>query len=127
MSAQNRTITPDEFFTPADLCKQMIDVDNIGTENYIDRNAGHGNWLCVIRDAKIKNGIPLEEALTQIFGCELFDDNAEVIRTKLIDGREDLRPIVERNIVCADALTYHYKFDGSPAGSTINNPELFEF
>ena len=123
----SRIITQDEFFTPEDFIKQFIDLSKIGKENYIDRNAGHGNWLCVIRDAKIKNGIPLEEALTQIFGCELFEDNAEVIRTKLIDGREDLRPIVERNIITGSALTYHYKFDGSPAGSTINNPELFEF
>jgi hypothetical protein len=28
-------------------------------------------------------------------------------------GNESLRPIVEQNIVCADALRYHYRFDGS--------------
>lgn len=125
MSAQNRIITPDEFFTPEDLCKQLLDLDNIGTENYIDRNAGHGNWLCVIRDAKIKNGIPLEESLTQLFGCELFENNVEIIRNKLILGREELRPIVERNIVCADALKYHYRFDGTDAPKSMFS-ELFD-
>jgi len=27
--------------------------------------------------------------------------------------REDLRHIVEQNILCADGLRYHYRFDGS--------------
>ena len=40
-------------------------------------------------------------------------DNVKLCQDRLLCGREDLRHIVEQNIVCADALRYHYRFDGS--------------
>jgi hypothetical protein len=40
-------------------------------------------------------------------------DNVELCRERLLCGRDDLKHIVEQNIVCADALTYHYRFDGT--------------
>ena len=42
-----------------------------------------------------------------------MQDNVELCRDRLLCGREDLRHIVEQNIVCADALRYHYRFDNS--------------
>jgi len=42
-----------------------------------------------------------------------MQDNVELCRERLLCGREDLRHIVEQNIVCADGLRYHYRFDGS--------------
>ena len=42
-----------------------------------------------------------------------MQDNVDLCRERLLCGREDLRHIVEQNIVCADALRYHYRFDGS--------------
>jgi len=42
-----------------------------------------------------------------------MQDNVDLCRERLLCGRSDLKHIVERNIVCADALRYHYRFDGS--------------
>jgi len=37
-------------------------------------------------------------------------DNVDLCRERLLCGREDLRHIVEQNIVCADGLKYKYDF-----------------
>lgn len=58
-------------------------------------------------------GLTLEETLSKLYGVEYEEDNANLCRDRLLCGREDLRHIVEQNIVCADALRYHYRFDGS--------------
>jgi hypothetical protein len=39
-----------------------------------------------------------------------MQDNVDLCRERLLCGREDLRHIVEKNIVCHDALTYNYTF-----------------
>ena len=51
-----------------------------------------------------------------------MQDNVDLCRERLLCGREDLRHIVEKNIVCADGLAYNYCF-GEPE-SFGNN--LFE-
>jgi len=43
----------------------------------------------------------------------MMQDNVDLCRKRLLCGYEHLRHIVEQNIVCADALRYHYRFDGS--------------
>jgi hypothetical protein len=35
--------------------------------------------------------------------------------------------ILDTNIVCADALTYHYRFDGTPSTSSLTEIKLGEF
>jgi hypothetical protein len=62
---------------------------------------------------KLENGIDFEQALSTIYGVDLMQDNVELCRERLLCGRDDLKHIVEQNIVCADALTYHYRFDGT--------------
>jgi hypothetical protein len=42
-----------------------------------------------------------------------MEDNVQECRERLLCGREDLRHIVEKNIVCHDALTYDYSFNGT--------------
>jgi hypothetical protein len=57
-------------------------------------------------------------------------DNVELCRERLLCGREDLRHIVEQNIVCADALRYHYRFDGTDPYMTdeeLTRNEFFDF
>lgn len=39
-----------------------------------------------------------------------MQDNVNLCRDRLLCGREDLRHVVEKNIVCADALKYDYSF-----------------
>ena len=79
----------------------------------MDTNCGQGNWLFKILQLKLESGIEHETALRQLYGVEFQLDSAEICKTKLLCGREDLRHVVEQNIVCADALRYHYRFDGS--------------
>ena len=62
---------------------------------------------------KIENGSTFEEALSTTYGVDLMQDNVDLCRERLLCGQEHLRHIVEKNIVCADALKYHYRFDGS--------------
>ena len=61
------------------------------------------------------------------YGVDLMQDNVDLCRERLLCGREDLRHIVERNIVCHDALTYDYSFNGSnmSQGDQLWN-QLFE-
>ena len=61
----------------------------------------------------MERGSTFEQALSTIYGVDLMQDNVEECKKRLLCGREDLRHIVENNIVCADALRYHYRFDGS--------------
>ena len=71
-----------------------------------------GQWLGEVLIRKIENGIDFETALSTIYGVDLMQDNVDLCRERLLCGREDLRHIVEQNIVCADGLRYHYRFDG---------------
>jgi hypothetical protein len=62
---------------------------------------------------KLAAGIDHETALGQLYGVEFQLDSTEICRNRLLQGQEHLRHIVEQNIVCADALRYHYRFDSS--------------
>jgi hypothetical protein len=35
--------------------------------------------------------------------------------------------ILDKNIVCADALTYHYRFDGTPSDVTETQLKMSQF
>ena len=84
------------------------------TKTFIDpTGCGDGQFLGEVLIRKVENGISFEQALATIYGVDLMPDNVDLCRDRLLCGREDLRHIVEQNIVCADALRYHYRFDGS--------------
>jgi hypothetical protein len=71
---------------------------------------------------KMENGSTFEQALSTVYGVDLMQDNVELCRERLLCGRNDLKHIVEKNIVCADGLEYNYTF-GEP--ETFGN-NLFE-
>ena len=108
-----------EVFTPTPLVEEILDkmdqeLFTDPTKTFLDPSCGDGQFLASVLYRKIENGIDFETALSTIYGVDLMQDNVELCRERLLCGREDLRHIVERNIVCADALRYHYRFDGSP-------------
>lgn len=111
----------EECFTPTNLCKEIVldyennDLDLFSNphKNFLDPSCGDGQFLGEVLIRKVENGIPFEQALQTIYGVDLMPDNVELCRERLLCGQEHLRHIVERNIVCADALRYHYRFDGS--------------
>tara|TARA_B100000809_G_C14986558_1_gene476430 strand:+ start:473 stop:940 length:468 start_codon:yes stop_codon:yes gene_type:complete len=124
-----------EVFTPTPLVQEILDtldqsVFEDPTNTFIDPSGcGDGQFLGEVLIRKVENGIDFETALSTIYGVELMEDNVELCRERLLCKREDLRHIVERNIVCADTLRYHYRFDGSDpysTGSDLIFNELFK-
>ena len=108
-----------EVFTPTELVQRCLDdlpdqtVFSDPTKTFIDPSCGDGQFLSEVLIRKLENDIDFETALSTIYGVDLMPDNVELCRERLLCGRDDLRHIVEQNIVCADALTYHYRFDGT--------------
>jgi hypothetical protein len=107
-----------EVFTPTLLVEEILDKMDpevfVNFERiFLDPSCGDGQFLASVLYRKLENGATFEQALSTVYGVDLMQDNVELCRERLLCGREDLRHIVEQNIVCADGLRYHYRFDGS--------------
>jgi hypothetical protein len=107
-----------EVFTPTPLVQEVLDAldQNLfidPTKTFLDNCCGDGQFLSEVLIRKMENGSTFEEALSTTYGVDLMHDNVDLCRERLLCGQEHLRHIVEKNIVCADALKYHYRFDGS--------------
>ena len=115
---QLRVKTTGEVFTPTPLVQEMLDqlppeVFSDPSKTFLDNSCGDGQFLGEVLIRKMENGSTFEQALSTIYGVDLMPDNVDECRKRLLCGQEHLRHIVEQNIVCADALRYHYRFDGS--------------
>jgi hypothetical protein len=107
-----------ELFTPTNLVREILDklpqeLFADPEKTFLDNSCGDGQLLSEVLIRKVENNIDFEKALSTIYGVDLMSDNVQLCRDRLLCGREDLRHIVEKNIVCADGLRYHYRFDGS--------------
>jgi len=107
-----------EIFTPTPLVQEIL--DQLPSESFtdptkifLDSSCGDGQFLSEVLIRKVQNGIEFETALGTIYGVDIMQDNVDLCRDRLLCGREDLRSIVEKNIVCHDGLTYDYRF-GKP-------------
>jgi len=125
-----------EVFTPTPLVESTLDkldptTFTDSTKTFLDPSCGDGQFLASVLYRKLQNNIDFETALSTVYGVDLMQDNVELCRERLLCGREDLRHIVERNIVCADGLRYHYRFDGThPYDDELKDriiSDLFEF
>ena len=122
-----------EIFTPTPLVREML--AQIDTKQFVDINktfldpsCGDGQFLGEVLIRKIENGSTFEQALSTVYGVDLMQDNIDLCRERLLCGQEHLRHIVERNIVCHDALTYDYSFNGTNLNQDeLNWKNLFEF
>ena len=106
-----------EVFTPTPLVQEILDqlppeqfADS--TKTFLDPSCGDGQFLAEVLIRKMEAGSTFEQALSTIYGVDLMPDNVKLCQDRLLCGQEHLRPIIERNIVCCDALVYDYKFDG---------------
>lgn len=107
-----------EIFTPTSLVQEMLDnipLDQFTepTKTFLDPSCGDGQFLSEVMIKKMEYGSTFEQALSTTYGVELMMDNVIECRNRLLCGREDLRHIVERNIVCHDFLTYDNSFNGT--------------
>lgn len=104
-----------EVFTPTELVQEMLDklpqeLFSDVTATFCDPSCGDGQFLSEVLIRKLGNGIDFKTALSTIYGVDLMEDNVNLCQDRLLCGHEDLRHIVERNIVCADSLQYNYLF-----------------
>ena len=107
-----------EVFTPTELVQEILDqypqeMFSDPSKTVIDPACGDGQFLGEVLIRKMENGSTFEQALSTIYGVDLMEDNVLLCRERLLCGREDLLPIVERNIVCHNALEYDYSFNGT--------------
>lgn len=119
-----------EVFTPTELVQEVLDqlpheLFITPTKTFIDPSCGDGQFLSEVLIRKVENGIDFETALGTIYGVDLMPDNVELCRERLLCGQEHLRHIVTRNIVCHDALTYDYSFNGTDHNSVEANLDKF--
>ena len=105
-----------EVFTPTALVKEIL--DKMSTELFTnssqtvcDPSCGNGQFLAEVLLRKLENGIELEQALSTIYGVDIMLDNVKICQDRLLCGVEQYRHIVEKNIVCADALNYDFSFE----------------
>ena len=122
---QTRVKSTGEVFTPTELVQEVLENMDIEkfkdpTRTFIDPSCGDGQFLGEVLIRKMENGSTFEQALSTIYGVDLMQDNVDECRKRLLCGRTDLAHIVERNIVCHDALTYDYSFNGT----NMNQDEL---
>ena len=120
-----------EVFTPSELVNEMLNkfpkkswVDN---EEFLDPACGNGNMLIEIYRWKVEkyNHSPIK-ALSTIYGVELMADNTAECKIRLYNMAKEyikkegkltnerkkvIQKILEKNIVCHDALTYNYDFE----------------
>lgn len=115
---QARVKATGEVFTPTPLVQEVVDqlpknLFTDPTKTFLDPACGDGQFLSEILIRKLENGIPFEVALSTIYGVDLMPDNVKLTQDRLLCGHEELRHIVEKNIVEANGLEYNYLF-GEP-------------
>jgi hypothetical protein len=107
-----------EVFTPTPMVQELLDkfpseIFADLEQPFIDPTCGDGQFLGEVLIRKIEAGATFEQALSTVYGVDLMQDNVDLCRERLLCGRKDLQHIVEQNIVCADGLRYHYRFDNT--------------
>lgn len=114
-----------EVFTPTYYVQQILDEEEQNSPNmfkdwsntYMDNSCGDGQFLSEVIIRKMeRSGCTLEQALSTTYGVELMEDNVKLCKERLAgpNPTQEILDILDKNIVCADALTYHYRFDGTP-------------
>jgi type I restriction-modification system DNA methylase subunit len=112
---QNRIKATGEVFTPTPLVQEVLDklpqeLFTDATKTFIDPACGDGQFLSEVLIRKLEAGHDFATALGTIYGVDLMPDNVKLTQDRLLCGHEELRHIVEKNIVEADGLKYDYLF-----------------
>lgn len=123
-----------EVFTPEHLVEEMLsklpeETFTSHEKTILDPAAGSGNFLVKVLEWRMKHGITHKDAISTIYGVELDEENANDCRGRLSLGSTDeaIWDILNRNIICADALDENHKgwtkvgymWDGPPLSDTF--------
>ena len=119
-----------EVFTPTYKVQELLDeypreLFSNSTKTFIDSSGGDGQFLSEVVIRKMeRSNCTLEQALSTTYGVEFMEDNVKLCKERLggASPTQEILDILDINIVFADALTYHYRFDGTPP--TMSDEEL---
>jgi len=111
-----------EVFTPTELVQEILDkleeqdptLFTDPNKTFLDNSCGDGQFLSEVVIRKMeRSGCSLEQALRTTYGVELMNDNVVECRKRLAgpNTTPEILEIVNKNIVCHDALTYNYSFE----------------
>lgn len=117
MRTEERKKQLGEVFTPIPLVNEILDKlpDEIWDnpdKTWLDNSCGTGNFLIEVKRRLLERGHTLENVLGRIYGVDIMQDNIDDCRERL-DPDNKYNKIMKNNIICADGLRYHYRFDGS--------------
>jgi hypothetical protein len=115
-----------EVFTPTPLVQEMLDnlpqeLFEDPTKTFLDPSCGDGQFLSEVVIRKMgMSDCTLEQALSTTYGVELMEDNVKLCKERLAgpNPTQEILDILDKNIVCADALKYDYSF-GEPVGIEV--------
>ena len=127
-----------EVFTPPELVNEMLDKlpSEVWAEEktFCDPAAGNGNFLVEVYRRKVEthHHDPLA-ALITIYGVELMEDNVAELRDRMLSlaleyglSRDDAIRVLNKNIVCHDALTYDFSFrEDGKVSTSKERPFIF--
>jgi hypothetical protein len=111
-----------EVFTPTPLVQEMLDkleeqdptLFSDPNKTFLDNSCGDGQFLSEVVIRKMeRSGCSLEQSLKTTYGVDLMEDNVSECRKRLAgpNPTQEILDIVNKNIVCHDALTYDYSFE----------------
>ena len=112
-----------EVLTPTDDVRKILNEYPINlftdiNKTFLDNSCGDGQFLSEVIIRKMEqSNCTLEQALSTTYGVELMEDNVKLCKERLAgpNPTQEILDILDKNIVCADALTYDYSF-GEPVG-----------
>jgi len=115
-----------EVFTPTPLVQEILDkLEEQDSElfqnpnkTFLEPSCGDGQFLSEVVIRKMeRSNCTLEQALSTTYGVELMEDNVKLCKERLAGPNPTMKihKILDKNIVCHDALTYDYSF-GEPVG-----------
>ena len=110
-----------EVFTPVEICNEMIDslpesILKDPNSTFLDDSAGSGNFLVALKTKLLKYHTEEHVLNEMLYAVELMGDNHKELCERL--GVSKTHP----HYVCADALEYHYAFNGlSSEPITLDN------
>jgi len=110
-----------EVFTKTELVIEILDKIELTQSNifidvdktFLDNCCGDGQFLSEVVIRKMeRSDCTLEQALSTTYGVDLMEDNVNECKRRLAgpNPTPEILEIVNKNIVCHDALTYDYKF-----------------
>jgi hypothetical protein len=112
-----------EVFTLTDDVRKILNEYPINlftdiNKTFLDNSCGDGQFLSEVVIRKMeRSNCTLEQALSTTYGVELMEDNVRLCKKRLAgpNPTQEILDILDKNIVCHDALTYDYSF-GEPVG-----------